>query len=125
MSIAKWGRVRACFAPLIGILIGTLGGVVYWCAAQCWPSSVAVALSLFATTLTGLRLGRDAHADTAPRWTDLFALLVIYNALMALTAANIGFPVPPNFALGLVMICGQAASRGLLEIGRASCRERV
>jgi hypothetical protein len=40
--------------------------------------------------------------------------LIKYNALMALTAANLAFSVPANLALGLIMICGQAASHGLL-----------
>jgi hypothetical protein len=45
---------------------------------------------------------------------DVFVLLIKYNALMALTAANLPFSVPANLALGLIMICGQAASHGLL-----------
>lgn len=107
-------RVPAKYLPLAGIVVGAIGGGVYWLAAQLWPSSVAVVLSLFATTMLSERLGRDSFADFHPSWTDLFALLVAYNALMALTAANLGFPMPANLTLGLVMICGQAASRGLV-----------
>jgi hypothetical protein len=33
---------------------------------------------------------------------------------MALTAANLPFSAPANLALGLIMVCGQAASHGLL-----------
>jgi hypothetical protein len=40
--------------------------------------------------------------------------LIKYNALMALTAATLPFSVPANFTLGLIMICGQAASGALL-----------
>src|ERR1700722_4635936 len=39
-------RLSGQFAPLLGILIGALGGAVYWLAAQIWPSSVAVILSM-------------------------------------------------------------------------------
>jgi hypothetical protein len=39
---------------------------------------------------------------------------VKYNALMALSAANVPFALPANFALGLIMIAGQASSRALL-----------
>ncbi len=106
-------RIPAKYLPLVGIIVGAIGGGVYWLAAQFWPSSVAVVLSLFATTLLNERMSGDSFAERRLLWTDLFALLITYNALMALTAANPGFPLPANLALGLVLICGQAASRAL------------
>jgi adenosylcobinamide-GDP ribazoletransferase len=44
-------REAARFVPLAGIGVGLLGGFVYWLAAQLWPASVALMLSLFATAL--------------------------------------------------------------------------
>jgi hypothetical protein len=44
----------------------------------------------------------------------VFAVLVKFNALMALSAANLPYPLPANLALGLIMIAGQASSRALL-----------
>ena len=44
-------RVTGQFAPLLGILIGALGGAIYWLAVQIWPSSVAVILSMARTAL--------------------------------------------------------------------------
>jgi hypothetical protein len=44
----------------------------------------------------------------------LFCLLIKYNALMALSAAKLPFAVPSNLALGLIMICGHAASFALV-----------
>ncbi len=107
-------RVPARYLPLAGMLVGVIGGAVYWVAAQFWPSSVAVVLSLFATALIGGIGSEDSIAKFQPAWLDVFVLLIKYNALMALTAANLPFSVPANLALGLIMICGQAASHGLL-----------
>jgi hypothetical protein len=44
----------------------------------------------------------------------VFALLLKYNTLMALSAASLPFAVPANVALGLIMICAHAASRALV-----------
>ena len=108
------------FTPLLGVFIGAVGGGVYWLAAQLWPTSIAVILSMLATTL--LSAGSSAGAGTVARsWAAdtgsvgfVFAILVKYNALMALSAANVPFALPANFALGLIMIAGQASSRALL-----------
>jgi adenosylcobinamide-GDP ribazoletransferase len=122
----QWRRRMAAprFTPLLGILIGAAGGAVYWLGVQIWPASIAVILSLLATTLlsAGSTAGAGTHADTNTRsWAAagvpmgfVFALLVKYNALMALSAANVPFALPANCALGLIMIAGQACSRALL-----------
>jgi adenosylcobinamide-GDP ribazoletransferase len=107
-------RVPAKYLPAVGILMGVIGGAIYWVAAQFWPSSVAVVLSLFATALVGGTGSEASIAKFQPAWLDVFVLLIKYNALMALTAANLPFSVPANVALGLIMVCGQAASHGLL-----------
>jgi adenosylcobinamide-GDP ribazoletransferase len=105
-------RVTGPFAPLIGALIGTLGGAVYWLAVQIWPSSVAVILSMAATALlTQIRGALPAtRIDILNR---ALGLLIKYNALMALSAAKLPFAVPPNVPLALIMICGYAASFAL------------
>jgi hypothetical protein len=100
-------RKAARFLPLAGIFVGLLGGFVYWLAAQVWPTSVALMLSLFATALvTGDIQQREAA------W--VFALLIKYNVLMALSAANVPIPLPDDVALGLIMVAGHAASRALV-----------
>lgn len=99
--------------PLWGILIGAAAGGVYWLGAQIWPASIAVVLSMLAAAVLSA-----AAADTrAPGLGTLglvFALLVKYNALMALSAANLPYRVPANLALGLIMIAGHACSRALV-----------
>lgn len=95
------------FSPLMGVVIGALGGAVYWLAAQLWPTSIAVVLSMLATTMTS---GRVRGLGTVG---VVFALLIKYSTLMALSAASLPFAVPANVALGLIMICGHAASRAL------------
>ena len=111
----------AKFAPLVGALIGTLGAAAYWLSAQIWPSSVALILSMALTTW--LAAGTDSvlpasRFDLAFR---LFCLLIKYNALMALSAAQLPFAAPANVALGLIMICAHAASYALM-IGVLSAR---
>jgi adenosylcobinamide-GDP ribazoletransferase len=113
----KWGLLRyaepgaaAPFIPLVGALIGAVGGLVYWGAALLWPSSIAVVLAIFATSLLCART-RAAALGTP---TFVFAILIKYDALTALSAANLPFAVPANVALGLIMIAGHAASRALL-----------
>jgi adenosylcobinamide-GDP ribazoletransferase len=102
------------YAPLLGAIIGALGGVVYWLGVQVWPASVAVALSMLATVF--LSAGIDARKSVRGRFASVgfvFAVLVKYNALMALSAASLPFALPPNLALGLIMIAGEASSRAL------------
>jgi adenosylcobinamide-GDP ribazoletransferase len=118
-------EAAAPFAPLIGVLIGAIGAAAYWLAAQAWPTSVAVVLSMLATVLItgGMHergLAREQPPDAAGMSADglgalrmLFALLIKYNALMALSAANLPFPLPEHLALGVIMISGHAASRAL------------
>jgi adenosylcobinamide-GDP ribazoletransferase len=106
-------RVTGPFAPLIGILIGALGGAIYWLAVQIWPSSVALILSMAATALltTGFRGIAATRLDLLCR---VLCLLIKYNALMALSAAKLPFAAPPNVPLALIMIAGYAASFALL-----------
>ena len=92
-------RVTGQLAPLPGILIGALGGAIYWLAVQIWPSSVAVMLSMAATAL----LTTDFHALPATRldvMSRVLCLLIKYNALMALSAAKLPFAVPRQCAAG-------------------------
>jgi hypothetical protein len=98
---------------LAGVFIGAVGGAVYWLCALIWPASIAVILSMLATALF----------STPPRpqpgaAATVFALLVKYNALMALSAANLPFASPANLALGMIMIAGHACSLALVVASR-------
>ena len=106
---ALWRRWTTAprFTPLLGILIGALAGAVYWLGSQFWPISVAVVLSMLATA--AFTAGRAPFGLTGV----VFAVLVKYNALMALSAARLPFALPANVALGLIMIAGNACSRAL------------
>jgi cobalamin synthase len=99
--------------PLSGILIGAAGGGVYWLGAQIWPASIAVVLSMLAAALLSAAAA-DTRAPSLGTLGFVFALLVKYNALMALSAANLPYRLPANLALGLIMIAGQACSRALV-----------
>ena len=123
----------ARYFPVAGALVGALGGAVYWLGAQLWPTSIAVVLAMLATTAMSSRRRESADAgqpagEPAPRGGGsaldgggrafgivafVFALLLKYNALMALSAAGLPFAAPANAALGLIMICGHAASFAL------------
>jgi cobalamin synthase len=106
-------RATGPLAPLFGIFVGVLGGAIYWLAAQIWPSSVAVILAMTGTAL----LTTDTRAVATTRLDLLgrtLCLLVKFNALMALSAAKLPFAAPQNTSLGLIMVCGYAASFALL-----------
>jgi adenosylcobinamide-GDP ribazoletransferase len=107
-------RVTGQFAPLIGALIGILGGVIYWLAVQIWPSSVAVILSMASTALLSTEMRGVMPATRLDVSIRALGLLIKYNALMALSAAKLPFAVAANVPLGLIMICGYAASFALL-----------
>jgi hypothetical protein len=104
--------------PLWGAAVGAAGGVVYWVAAQIWPTSIAVVLSMLATALLCANMTTNAatgpHPPNVGMLSFVFGLLIKYNALMALSAANLPFELPANLALGLIMIAGNAASRALV-----------
>jgi adenosylcobinamide-GDP ribazoletransferase len=99
----------ARYLPLAGIVIGAVGAIAYWLAAQIWPASVAVILSLLATVL----LTGGVHERGLGAMGMLFGVLIKYNALMALSAAHLAFALPEYVALGVIMIAGHAASRTL------------
>lgn len=108
------------FTPLWGVLIGAVGGGVYWIGTQLWPTSIAVILSMLATNLLSAWRDPGTASDSPAPTPDrellgmVFAVLVKYNALMALSAASLPFALPTNLALGFIMIAGHAASRALL-----------
>jgi adenosylcobinamide-GDP ribazoletransferase len=113
----------AKLAPLVGMLVGAVGAAAYWLSAQVWPTSVAVVLSMLATVLvTGGLHERGLARDVLGM---LFLLFIKYNALMALSAANLAFPLPEHVALGVVMIAGHAASRALAATARMSSGDLV
>jgi adenosylcobinamide-GDP ribazoletransferase len=113
----------ARYFPVAGALLGAAGGAAYWLGTQLWPTSVAVVLSLLVTTaMSGARYEEIAGAEQPPHTLAhetrarafgmvayVFALLLKYNALMALSAAGLPFAAPANVALGFIMICGHAA----------------
>ena len=110
------------FLPLVGAAVGAVGAAVYWIGAQIWPTSVAVVVAMLATELLSARTGAAVgtpgaiglQAPALGLFGFVFAVLLKYNALMALSAASLPFPLPANLALGLFMIAGNAASRALV-----------
>ena len=137
----RWRVLPAAprFMPLMGALIGAAGGGIYWVGSQVWPTSVAVVLAMLATALlsrmaavpdssaaaTGAaNASGAANATGGATATSLallwfvFAILVKYNALMALSAASLPFALPANLALGLIMIAGTASSAALVVSAR-------
>ncbi len=119
------------FTPLWGVALGAVGGAVYWTGTQLWPASIAVVLSMAAIALIDAGLGEkvplraqpaDASNPAAPVLVLVFAILIKYDALVALSSASLPYPLPANLALGLIMVAGQAASRALLVSLPASAR---
>jgi hypothetical protein len=108
------GGRPALFAPLVGALIGALGGIAYWLAVQVWPSSVAVILCMALTAWLVSRRQGLLPVTGFDLTCRFFCLFIKYNALMALSAAQLPFAVPANLALGLIMLCAHAASFALM-----------
>jgi adenosylcobinamide-GDP ribazoletransferase len=113
----------ARYFSVAGALVGAVGGAAYWLGTLLWPTSVAVVLSMLATTALSGRshesagsdgMARDAGGRTFGIAAFVFALLLKYNALMALSAAWLPFAAPANMSLGLIMICGHAAGCALI-----------
>jgi adenosylcobinamide-GDP ribazoletransferase len=120
-KVADLGAAARYF-PVAGALVGAVGGASYWLGTQLWPTSVAVVLSMLATTaMSGAAYDIAGAEQPAHRLTHevrgrafgivayVFALLLKYNTLMALSAAGLPFAAPANVALVLIMICGHAA----------------
>jgi len=120
----------ARFLPLVGTVVGLVGGIVYWLSAIVWPTSVAVVLAMFATLwvtggihelgLADLCRSLEPERQRATGFAGFGMLVVIlllfarYSGLMALSAASLPFQVPSNVGLGLFMVAAHAASRALV-----------
>src|ERR1700677_1607070 len=100
---ALWRRLAGVprFMPLMGVAMGALAGGVYWIGAQIWPTSIAVVLSMLAAALLSAATA-ETRAPSLGTLGFLFALRVNYNALRALSAANLPYRLPANLALGLI-----------------------
>ena len=96
------------------MVIGAVGGGVFWLGAQIWPTSVALVLSMLATAFLSADSEAAARVANVSAVGFVLVLLLKYSVLMALSTANLPFAVPANLALGLIMIAGQAASRALV-----------
>jgi adenosylcobinamide-GDP ribazoletransferase len=102
------------FAPLVGALVGLSGGAVYWVSLQVWPASVAVILAMAMTTLAGVSAGPAGPFGGDLNLLQVLYLMIKYSTLMALSAAKLPFAAPAEAVLGLIMICGFAASGALV-----------
>src|ERR1700704_3911060 len=93
--------------PLLGAAVGAVGGGVYWAGAQIWPASVAVIMAMLASASLSAWLGPPSQPPPPPPppgvLAIVFALFIKFNVLMALSAANLPFPLPANLALGLIL----------------------
>jgi cobalamin synthase len=114
--ITPWRLSAPRFLPLVGAAVGAAGGGVYWLGAQVWPTSVAVILSMLATAWLTEWLAAGTHPAPRPATAPygfLFALLIKFNVLMALSSASLPFPLPANLALGVILIAAHASSSAL------------
>jgi cobalamin synthase len=100
--------------PLVYAAVGAVGGGAFWLGAQIWPASVAVIIAMLVTAWLSASLARADPRTPAPGTLIIvFAVFTKFNALMALSAANLSFPLPANLALGLILVAGNASSGAL------------
>ena len=115
--ISQWRLFMAAprFVALAGIAVGLVGAAAYWLAAQLWPTSVAVVLSMSATMACTGSFAQESPPDAraANAVPAVLLLFIKYNALMALSAAKSPLPLPDYLTLGLIMVAGHAVSRAL------------
>ena len=109
----RHGLTAPRLLPLLGAAVGAVGGGIYWAGAQIWPASVAVIMAMLATALLSAWAGRADPTPAPGTLVIVFALFIKFNVLMALSAANLPFPLPANLALGLILIAGHASSSAL------------
>jgi adenosylcobinamide-GDP ribazoletransferase len=119
------GAAAIRLSPLIGAAVGGAGGLLYWGAAEVWPSSIAVALAMLAMAAldpprgiapsSPLRIAESPGGVAPGRrpWLAVLTVLLEYNALMALSAAKLPYALPPNVSLGILMAAGHAVARAL------------
>ena len=128
----------ARYLPLVGVVVGGAGGALYWLAAQFWPTSLAVLLSMLGVVLltgamheqglaaTCALLGNTQPRERALQAGDLtprsgfgalgllFVQLLRYDALLGLSSVRLPFALPGSAALGLTMVAAHASSRALV-----------
>ncbi|MBK7647546.1 MAG: adenosylcobinamide-GDP ribazoletransferase [Betaproteobacteria bacterium] len=121
------GLSRAArYLPAIGLLVGGLGGLVFWLAQYVWPQSVAVVLAMVATiALTGA-FHEDGLGDTADGlgggWDKAKILTIMKDSrvgsygVIAIVLALLGkFALLAALPAGQVLaalVAGHAVSRG-------------
>ena len=116
----------ARYLPAIGLLVGGLGGLVFWLAQYVWPQSVAVVLAMVATiALTGA-FHEDGLGDTADGlgggWDKAKILTIMKDSrvgsygVIAIVLALLGkFALLAALPAGQVLaalVAGHAVSRG-------------
>jgi adenosylcobinamide-GDP ribazoletransferase len=128
----------ARYLPLVGVVVGSAGGALYWLAALVWPASLAVLLSMLGIVLltgamheqglaaTCALLGNAQPRERALQAGDLaprngfgalgllFVQLLRYDVLLGLSSARLPFALPAHAALALTLVAGHASSRALV-----------
>lgn len=57
-------NASARYFPIVGMIIGSIGALVYYLAAQMWTTAIAIALSMAATILLTGAFHEDGFADS-------------------------------------------------------------
>ncbi len=114
-----------CYFPLVGIIVGVVGGLVYWLADKILPLEISVLLSMVATILLTGAFHEDGLADTADGFgggCEREQVLTImtdsrigsYGAIalvMALVTKYQSLSYVPAVILPMVIVAGHALSR--------------
>ncbi len=115
----------AKYLPAVGLLVGAIGALVFWLAAQFWPQSVAVLLAMAATIYVTGAFHEDGLADTADGlgggWDKAKILAIMKDSrvgsygVIAVVIALLGkFALLASLPAGqvaLALVAGHAVSR--------------
>lgn len=88
---AEQMNVSARYFPIVGMLVGGIAAVIYFLAAQFWPSAVAIALSMASTLLLTGAFHEDGFADSCDAfgggWTREKILAIMKDSRIGTYAA--------------------------------------
>jgi len=115
-------RVTGQFAPLMGALIGSLGGAIYWLGMQVWPSSVRDPVhGIDCPAPARMAVGSGSAASGLEPGCCACSSSTTRDGAVG---GELRSAVPANVPLGFIMVCGYAASFALL-VSVTRCARQV
>ncbi len=132
LPVPKWvgyseANLNQCnrYFPLVGIVVGAIGGLIYWLAQFLFPANIAVILSMVATIITTGGFHEDGFADVCDGfgggWTKEKILTIMKDSrvgafgmigtILLLLLKYAALSAIPSSIMMITLISGHAISR--------------